>query len=251
MKITKKVQSILLPFVLLIGVTGCMNGKSSEDKILSYLEETYKESFEVEVFNEGSTMLKNMYGGDDMIVHPKGKPEHVFLAGEDRDHEGKYFDTYVLSKWAYELTKKLEPKINTLFPGVADYRALMYVEDGKYDPSMKDMSVYDYFAKVNRDADVIVTMAIKTATPPTVSEYNEAVYQMLQELKTLNVQSYGVTVGFVEQDADMADYIRTSQVNNLQWSNLKSKVYGTIMVDSFANITDSKQIEQYYEMFEE
>jgi hypothetical protein len=228
-----------------------MNGKSSEDKILSYLEETYKESFEVEVFNEGSTMLKNMYGGDDMIVHPKGKPEHVFLAGEDRDREGNYYDTYVLSKWAYELTKKLEPEINTLFPEAADYRALMYVEEGKYDPSMMDMSVYDYFEKVNRDAFVVVTMAIKTANPPTVSEYNEAVFQMLQELKTLNVQSYGVTVGFVEQDADMADYIRTSQVNNLQWSNLKSKVYGTIMVDDLAKITEPSQVEDYYEEFEE
>jgi hypothetical protein len=249
MKITKKVQSILLALVLLIGVTGCM--KSSEDKIITHLEKTYDEKFEVEVFNEGSTFFKNMYGADEVIVHPNGKPEHVFLAGEDRDHEGKYFDTYVLSKWAYELTKKLEPEINTLFPEAADYRALIYVEEGKYDPSMMDMSVYDYFEKVNRDAFVVVTMAIKTANPPTVSEYNEAVFQMLQELKNLNVQSYGVTVGFVEQDADMADYIRTSQVNNLQWSNLKSKVYGTIMVDDLAKITEPSQVEDYYEEFEE
>ena len=74
---------------------------------------------------------------------------------------------------------------------------------------------------------------------------------MLQELKTLNVQSYGVTVGFVGQDADITDYIRTSNVNNLQWSNLNAKVYGTIMVDDLAKITEPSQVEDYYEEFEE
>ena len=42
-------------------------------KYLSYLEETYDESFEVEVFNEGSTMLKKMYGGDIHDCSSKGE----------------------------------------------------------------------------------------------------------------------------------------------------------------------------------
>ena len=76
-------------------------------------------------------------------------------------------------------------------------------------------------------------------------------FKCYRSLKTLNVQFYGVTVGFVEEDADMADYIRTSQVNNLQWSNLTNKVYGTIMVDNLAKITEPSQVEDYYEEFEE
>ncbi|MFJ5762919.1 hypothetical protein ACIQAA_28135 [Neobacillus sp. NPDC093182] len=88
MKITKKVISILLPFVLLIAVTGCMKERSSENVILTYLQETYNETFEVETFKERSTIFKNMYGADKVIVHPKGKPEYVFLAGEDRDMKG-------------------------------------------------------------------------------------------------------------------------------------------------------------------
>ncbi|MFB3164903.1 hypothetical protein ABLO26_26445 [Neobacillus sp. 179-J 1A1 HS] len=251
MKITKKVQSILLPFVLLIGVTGCMNEKSSENAILTYLEETYNETFEVETFKEGSTIFKNMYGADKVIVHPKGKPEHVFLAGEDRDHEGEYYDTYVLSKWAVELTKKFETEISTILPEEVEYRILLYVEDGKYDSTMKEMSVFDYFTNVNNDADVVINMAVKKSSPPDVTSYYEPVYQMLQLLDTLGVVSYGVSIGFVDSNEETTDYIRTSNVNNVPWTNFDGKVYGTIMVDEHANITDSNQIKDYYEVIEE
>lgn len=36
-----------------------------------------------------------MYGADKVVVHSKNKPDHVFLAGEKRNYEGKYYDTYV------------------------------------------------------------------------------------------------------------------------------------------------------------
>lgn len=178
-------------------------------------------------------------------------PEHVFLAGEDRNHAGEYYDTYVLSKWAVELTKKFETEISTIMPAEVDYRVLLYVEDGKYDSSMKEMSVFDYFANENNDADVVIKMAVKKSSPPDFTAYNEPVYKMLQLLDTLGVASYGVSLGFVDSDEEITDYIRTSNVNNVPWNNFDGKVYGTIMVDSFANITEPKQIEKYDEMFEE
>ncbi|MFJ5762917.1 hypothetical protein ACIQAA_28125 [Neobacillus sp. NPDC093182] len=251
MKITKKVRSILLPFVLLIGVTGCMNEKSSENAILTYLEETYHETFEVETFKEGSTIFKNMYGADKVIVHPKGKPEHVFLAGEDRDHEGEYYDNYVLSKWSDELTKRLKPEISNLLPEDAEYRVLLFVEDGKYDSSMKDMSVDDYFANVNNDVSIELKAAVKSAGKPNVTDYNEPIYQLLQVVKQMDVKSSRVSVGFVDNGADVSHYIRTSSVNNTPWSNLDAKVFGTIMVDKRFTISDASQIEEYYKEFKE
>lgn len=251
MNITKKVQSILLPFVLLIGVTGCMNEKSSENTILTYLEETYNETFEVETFKEGSTIFKNMYGADKVIVHPEGKPEHVFLAGEDRDHEGEYYDNYVLSKWSDELTNRLKPEISNLLPEDAEYRILLFVEDGKYDSSMKDMAVEDYFANINDDVSIELKAAVKSAGNPNVADYNEPIYQLLQVVKQLDVKSSRVSVGFVDSEVDVSDYIRTSSVNNTPWSNLDAKVYGTIMVDKRFTISDASQIEEYYKEFKE
>lgn len=228
-----------------------MNEKSSEDKIVNYLEKTYDETFEVETFKEGHSIFKNMYGSDKVVVHPKGEPEHVFLAGEKRDHEDEYFDTYVLSKWGDELTKKFEPDVKRIMPGDYEYRVLLYVEDGKYDSSMKDLSALDYFSKKNKDAQVVIQIAAKTAGAPNPAEYYEPVYQLLQLLKPLGVEAYDVSLGFVDTSADVTDYIRTSNINNVPWTNLDAKVYGTILVDNLAKITEPGQIEEYYEPFKE
>lgn len=50
-----------------------------------------------------------------------------------------------MSKWSAELTKKLETEISRIMPEEIEYLVLLYVEDGKYDSTMKDMSVFDYF----------------------------------------------------------------------------------------------------------
>ncbi|WP_223592680.1 hypothetical protein [Neobacillus bataviensis] len=228
-----------------------MKKNTPENEIINYLEKTYDETFEVENVKEGSPIFKSMYGSDKVIVHPEGKPENVFLAGEKRDHEGEYYDTYVLSKWSNELTKKFDSDVKSILPGDFEYRALVYVEDGKYDSSMKDMSVFKYFANKNQDADVVLKIAVKTSKSPDVTEYYEPVYRLLQLLKTLNIESYGVSVGFVDSSEDISDYIRTSNINNVPWTNLDAKVYGTIMVDNLSNITESDQIKDYYEKVEE
>ncbi len=228
-----------------------MSEKASEEAIVNHLEETYGEKFEVETFKEGHSIFKNMYGDDKVIVHPEGKPEQVFLAGTKRDHEDKYYDTYMLSKWGEELTGKYKQEIQAIVPGDYDYRVLLYVEDGKYDSSMKSMSAMDYFSKKNQDAEVVLKVAVKTSEAPNPEEYYEPVYRLLQLLEPLGVEAYGVSLGFVDDSVDAADYIRTSNVNNVPWSNLDAKVFGTIMVDNLAKITEPGQIEAYYEPFEE
>lgn len=185
-----------------------MNEKSSENGILTYLKETYNETFEVEAFKEGSSIFKNMYGADKVIVHPKGKPEHVFLAGEDRDHEGEYYDNYVLSKWSDELTKRLKPEISNLLPKDAEYRVLLFVEDGKYDSSMKDMSVDDYLVNVNNEVSIELKAAVRSTGNPNVTDYNEPIFQLVQLVKQMHVKSSHVSVGFVDSGADISDYIR-------------------------------------------
>lgn len=228
-----------------------MNENASADKIVTHLEKTYGETFEVETFKEGNSIFKNMYGADKVIVHPKGEPEHVFLAGEKRDHKDEYYDTYLLSKWSDELTKKFKPKIASILPGDYEYRVLLYVEDGKYDSSMKDLSVEDYFSKENKDAEVVIKIAVKTADAPNAAEYDEPVYRLMQLLEPLGVASFGVSLGFIDDAFDVSDYIRTSNINNVPWTNLDAKVYGTIMVDNLAKITEPSQIEEYYEPFKE
>ncbi|WP_222599449.1 hypothetical protein [Aquibacillus kalidii] len=237
--------------MLSIGVTGCMSKASSQEAILAYLEEKYDEKFEVEAFKEGSEAFKQMYGADKVIVHPEGKPEHVFLAGEDRDHEGEYYDNYVLSIWQDELTKHYKEEISKILAGIDyRYRVLLYTQDG-YDSSFKEMSVFNYLENGHNDSSLIINVAILTSKAPSLNEYSEQILQLNKLANTANTKPAGVSIGFVDQEVDVTDYIRTSAVNNVQWSNMIGKVYGQITIDNRLNITNSNQLSEYFETFEE
>ncbi|GHH98744.1 hypothetical protein [Neobacillus kokaensis] len=246
----KRTLLIFVLCILAIGTTGCSFGEPPEKAITDYLEQTYREKFEVEVYEKGSTFLKNMYGSDKIIVHPKGKPEYVFVAGEDRDHEGEYYDTYVLSKWGYELTEKLEEDIHRILPGDI-YRFLLYVEDGKYDPSMKNMSFFDFLSNKTNQVLLNLKVAVKTSGSPNVKDYYKAAYNLQKLLDSLGTDMNGLSIGFVDRSEDITNYIRTANVNNVGWDNLDAKVYGVIKINKLYNITDPSQVEKYYKKFDE
>ncbi len=235
--------------MLVLGVTGCMSEVSSQEAILTYLEEKYDEKFEVEAFKEGSDTFKQMYGADKVIVHPEGKLEHVFLAGEDRDHEGEYYDNYVLSIWSDELTRHYEKEIKSIFiDSDYEYRFLIYIEDDKYDSSMIGMSAMDYFKNINKDVGLVLKMAVKTNSNTNLNKYNKRVFDLFQLVKAVDVESTTLSIGFVGGTADVSDYIRTSSINNTPWSNMKGKVFGTVVIDNTLDISTPKDINQYIEM---
>ncbi|WP_186580069.1 hypothetical protein [Aquibacillus kalidii] len=244
----KRTIFILILLILLMGVTGCMSEVSSQEAILTYLEEKYDEKFEVEAFKEGSDAFKQMYGADKVIVHPEGKPEHVFLAGEYREHDGKYYDNYILSIWSDELTKHFEKEISEILTGVDyEYRILLYVVGEKYDKTMIEMSVFDYLANVNHDADIILNLAVKENQRPNIDEYSNEIYDLYKLINSTNTESNSVSIGFVDKSTDVKDYIRTSAVNNVPWSNMIGKMYGTLAVHKQFEISDSSQIAEYYQ----
>ncbi len=235
--------------MLLIGMTGCMSESSSQEAILTYLEEKYDEKFEVEAFKEGSDTFKQMYGADKIIVHPEGKPEHVFLAGEDRDHEGEYYDNYVLSIWSDELTRHYEKEINNILLE-RNYEVRLNILDEKSDSSDMDKSIFDYL-KDNKDVWLILNVAIKTSEGPNINQYNKQILNLLKLIEGTGVKDVTVSVGFVNESTKIVDYIRTSAVNNIQWSNLVGDVYGAVTVDTLHNIHKPEHVNQYYEGFEE
>jgi hypothetical protein len=221
----------------------------SEGKILSYLEEKYNSQFVVEGGKEGSDLFPDMYGKDQIVAHPEGNDKVVFLAGESKTQEGGYFDRYPLAKWSNELDQMYKDRVAEEFGSEAEFKTLLYVQGDNYDASMMDMSVQDYF-KSNTEALVTLNIGIKTAGEPNVDEYLQGIYSLQQQLKELGIESYGVTVGFVDESEDISDYIRTSNVNNLPWSNLDAKVYGTIMIDNLLNIDSPAQIKEHYQYIE-
>ncbi|KKK38851.1 hypothetical protein WQ57_05720 [Mesobacillus campisalis] len=236
----------IIIILVMIGGTGCMQ---SEGEIVSYLEEKYNSKFEVEGGKEGSDLFPDMYGKDQIVAHPEGDDKLVFLAGESKTQEGGFFDRYPLAKWSNELDEKYSNAVAKEFGSDAQFKTLLYVQGDNYSSEMIDMHVEDYF-KSNQEALVTLNIGIKTAGEPNVDEYLEGIYSLQQQLKELGVESYGVTVGFVDESEDISDYIRTSNVNNLPWSNLDAKVYGSIMIDNLLDIQSPEQIKEYYEPIE-
>ncbi|WP_186580075.1 hypothetical protein [Aquibacillus kalidii] len=228
-----------------------MSKASSQEAILTYLEEKYDERFEVEAFDEGNEALKQMYGGDELIAHPEGNPEHVFLAGEDRDHEGEYYDNYVLSIWQNELTKHYKEEISKILTGLDyEYRILIYSQDG-YNGSNKGMSVFEYLSNNKQDASIALKLAIKESSDPNINNYKGQIYELYKLVNNIDAESSRVSIGVVEKSTGVKDYIRTSEVNNVPWSNMIGKVYGTLTIHKQFEITDPSQIEEYYRPMEE
>jgi hypothetical protein len=220
-----------MPIMLLfLWVAGC---SSSEDRILSHLEEAYNEEFEIEHVDEGSWLFPEMYGRDKAIVHPKGNEELVFLSGEYRNNEGEYYDTYVLAKWGEELKASLNPLMEKELPG-SPYKVYIRAEDGAYDPSMLDTPFQEYL-ELNKDISIVLIASIYTTKEPDVERYSRSIYNIYHKLKNYGTDSYVVSVGFVDESEDVSDYIRTTSVNNIAWTNLDAEIYGYIGFDERSN----------------
>lgn len=224
----------LLPIVLLLlWVAGC---SSSEDRILSHLEGAYNEEFTIEHLKKGSRLFPGMYGRDKAIVHPKENEELVFLAGEYRNSEGEYYDTYVLAKWGGELKDSLKGMMEKELPG-SPYNVYIRAEDGTYDPSMLDTPFKDYL-ELSKDISIVLIAGIYTLEEPDVDHYNQSIYNIYHKLKSYGTDRYVVSVGFIDESEDVSDYIRTASVNNIAWTNLDAEVYGYIVFDERSNPDD-------------
>jgi hypothetical protein len=214
-----------------IGVSGCMN---AENKILSHVEKTYNEEFEVEHVEKGSILFSEMYGKDKAIIHPKGNKDLVFLAGEYRSSDGEYYDTYVLSLWGEELKESLKGIMEQELPG-SPYKVTVLAADETYNASMANMSFKQYVETNREKLLIMVTVGVYTSGEPNVENYSQGIYNIYQELGKLGADGYALSVGFVDESEDISDYIRTANVNNIAWSNLDADVYGDISIDERAN----------------
>ncbi|MCM3664678.1 hypothetical protein M3204_09700 [Mesobacillus subterraneus] len=227
-KLKKWIMLAAVVLFVVIGGAGCM---SSESKVLAKLEEKYNQKFSIEGVKEGSKAFAQMYGKDRLTVHPEGNKELVFLAQEVKAAEGDFKDNFIQAKWAEELKQQLSADIEKELPEGTPYKIQLFVSNNDIEKSMLDMPVEDYLKNVNQNVSVVLLAGIKTAGEPQVEKYKENIYNLYQLMKGLGTTGYSVTIGFVDESEDISDYVRTSFINNISWSNLDAKVYGNVTID--------------------
>lgn len=223
---------------------------SSESKVIKHLENKYGEKFKVEDVDKASALFPSLSGKDKIFAYPEGKPEQIFVAGESQNREGKIYDTYILARWGEELGKIMEQEVKKQIPEDSDFKFYLRIADSKYDESMINTSIYDYIKNLNKEVEVVLVAAIKTSGQPDIKTYNEGLYNLYQKLKSLNTDFYTLSVGFVEDSMNSDEYIRTSNVNNTSWSNLKN-VYGSVVIMDSFEISNPEDINEYYNVYDE
>ncbi|QCJ44173.1 hypothetical protein FAY30_20935 [Bacillus sp. S3] len=224
----------------------------SESKMVHYLEDKYGEKFVVEHKKEGSVLFPEMYGKDKIYAYPEGKPELIFEAGESSSKEKQYYDDYIPAIWGGELTKSLQGSLKESLPETSIYKIYVNVAGSKYNLEMKDLPILKYINEENKDIRIVLKVAIKTAGKPNTSDYSDGLYKAFDQLKGLNTTFYSFSVGFVDQSEKIDEYIRTSNVNNLPWSNIEGKVYGHLQVNQdITDINSPADLMKYYTPAEE
>ncbi|WP_066315500.1 hypothetical protein [Bacillus sp. FJAT-29814] len=245
----KKALVTIFSILMIAGGTGCMKDDAAQ-QLLTYLNDKYNQEFVIERLKEGSAVFSEIYGKDLVTVHPKGNSEMVFLASEDTEKDGAYWDTYLLAKWGEELKTKLADEIEKELPSGSDYKVIIDAIDLGDEKAIKKYSV-DKFLAEHPKATVDLVVGIKMSGTPDVSQYGKMAAKLLQILKNKGTERYTLSVGFVDDSEDIADYIRTAAINNISWSNLDAKVYGDINIDERVNTLDEQTVIDLYQAYKE
>ncbi|ADU31798.1 hypothetical protein [Evansella cellulosilytica] len=228
--IKNRIRLLLLILITIIGGAGC-TGKSTEEKMLQYLEETYNEEFEIEFVNKGGGgLFSSTSSSENAVAHLKDDPNVVFTVRENKD-KTSYNDSYLLARWGRELEKKFSQKIENELPGNADYRIFIHSGVGTFDKTMVDYDPEEFIEVVNGDLSIELKVSIKVPHEPDLNLYSEGIYNLFQMIQSLGSRRYLFSIGFVDENEDTTEFIRTSFTNNIGWRSLNRKVYGTINLD--------------------
>ncbi|WP_041808389.1 hypothetical protein [Evansella cellulosilytica] len=226
-------------------------GKSTEEKMLEYLEETYNEEFEIEFVNKGGGgLFSSSSSSENAVAHLKSNPDIVFTIRENKN-KTSFNDSYLLARWGKELEDKLQLKASEHLPDNSEYRITLRATPDKYDSSMVNKSVDDFILHSDGDVTVTLVVAIKTNEKPSVSEYSEEIYHLYELIKDVSSKRYAVSVGFVDEKDDISNYMTNVFVNNIGWDNLNAKVYGVLNLNNTQNVSNYESVIDYFRQIEE
>lgn len=238
---TKFIKIGVLCFVAFIGYS-LISDILGPEKMLRYLENKYDKEFVIENL-EDLTLAERT--SDKLIAHPKGEKDLPFLVYYDNQ------DTYLLSIWEQEVKEELTSAMENIFGFEVPFNVSILMRNDMYDMSHFDMSFSDYVKDVNQSGFLIIVLALPSIYEP--EDYADEIYQVFQLLELYGMDSYSVSTGFVDDDFDTEEYLRTAGISNIGWSNFYKGVKGHLIIndlskiETLSDIIDNYQENTYYE----
>jgi hypothetical protein len=232
----KRTLSYLILPLFLIGVTGCMSEKDSNatsSEMLTYLEEKYDKKFEEEVYEEGSTLFPELYGGDRMIAHPSENEDIPFYVNKNVESEG-FNDNYLLADLSYRFTEKHKQAIETMDGRDKAVKFSVGCRPRPQDPNYLEASVEDIMEEFS--CNVSLNVAVKGEREGKEEAFVRELYKYMEE----NTSMFTVTVGYVKEDhfEEATELIRLAHTINFGWSQLGEGLFEYIYFESEDDIND-------------
>lgn len=218
-----------------------MNVYNKPQRVLDYLQEKYDEEFVIENFEQ---MSVSEYGSDKLIVHPKGKEDLPFLICESEEWEEEFYDTYLLAIWEKQLKEELTTTMENILGDDSLFNVIIRTPHEKYNMSHFNMEFTEYIKNINNYG--ILTIIVAMPSIYDVTDCLDKIYQIYKLVETYGMDTYSVSVGFVDDNFDSEEYLRTAGINNIDWSNFKSDIKGYVTINNFSKIETSADIINEY-----
>ncbi|MDQ0194715.1 hypothetical protein [Paenibacillus wynnii] len=217
--LNRKIRLLLVLCAAMLGVTGCVGKDQKVQKMISYVEDKYGQSFEVEQLDKGSTFFAELYGGDKLLVHPKGQVKEPFFVFE---HSTKhtYSDNYVQASLSNTFTEIHKLKIEQFD---SRKRAVKLAFRGTNTPSgaaFLGTSAEDFNRDLSYDADIYVDVVVKMDSSYGISQDAEFLYQLYNYMKSITQRNFIISIAYIkpEKFEEAEEIIRIAHTVNFAWA---------------------------------
>lgn len=205
--------------------------KSTEKEMLSYLENKYRETFEIEKFEKGSSLFPELYGGEKMIVHLTKNNKIPFNVFKNINSKG-YHDDYILSYFSYQYTEKHKQEIEKLDNREMAVSFSLGFSDRPQDPNLLNRSVDDFVNDPELKGSIFLYVALKSESDQFTEQDSAFLYSLYTYMKGKTDRRFRVSVGYIKYDRfdDAQELLRMAHAINFGWSPLGK---GVILTKGF------------------
>ena len=124
------------------------------------------------------------------------------------------------------------------------FNVIIRMPHEKYNMSHFNMGFTEYIQNINNNGFLTIIIAVPSIY--NVTDYLDKIHQIYKLVATYGMNSYSVSVGFVNSNFDSEEHLRTAGISNIGWSDFKSGVKGYLIINDLSNIEISSDIINEY-----
>ncbi|MFB9277178.1 hypothetical protein [Cohnella cellulosilytica] len=237
----KPIAWLFVSILMMLGVTGCMftSEKQMTKRMFDYLEEKYGGTYEKEIFEKGSTLFPDMYGGAKMMMHPVGQPDLPFYVFKGTSSE-EFNDDYPLCYFSYHYTEKNKREIEELDDRDLIVKFALGFREVPQDSKILQTPVEEFVADENREGSIFLYVAVPVEGERAPEDDSVFFINLYKKMKELTDRNFIVSVAYVKQEnyQDAVEAMRVAFAVNFSWNYIREGRLNDVYFRQSAPISD-------------